>query len=337
LSIVKLAVSAVGYQLLSMNQETYHPECTSMFSTGKTLPKKLYIIGIVVIFAAVYSQYFIKLGQVLGFLVVYGIPVAVISLIFGKQLLQNAGKNNKPAVKFGLGLFGALTVVSIIVSIMALAIILTVDPQAADLLAKPNPVLEVSPNVAWIMIAVSFLVVGPAEEYLFRGFMYGGLINISKGKHWLLIAIVSSLLFASVHAYYAVTYGIASVVPFISLATFSIAMSITFYWTGGNLLVLALIHGAYDATGFLGVATANTNIGLAARSVLIVVGIAFAVAYLPKKIHLVSPAPQPLPPSGTSPAKGTIICRYCGTAGALSDKFCAKCGSPLWLDEPKTQ
>jgi membrane protease YdiL (CAAX protease family) len=270
---------------------------------------------------------------VLEFLVVYGVPAAVVSLIFGKQLLQRAGKNNKSAVKFGLGLFGALTVVSIILSIMALAIILTVDPQAADLLTKPNPVLDVSPNVAWIMVAVSFLVVGPAEEYLFMGFMYGGLITMSKGKHWLFLAVASSLLFASVHAYYAVTYGIASVVPFISLATFSIAMSITFYWTGGNLLVPAIIHGAYDATGFLGVATENATISLAARGVLILVSIAFAVVYLPKKIHLVSPPPPPPPlPSGTAPATGTIICRYCGTAGFSSDKLCGKCGAPLSQD-----
>ena len=308
-----------------------------MFSAGKPLPKKLYIIGVVVIFASVYSQYFIKLGTVLEFLVVYGIPVAIISLIFGRKLLQNAGKNNKSAVKFGLGLFGALTVVSIVLSVMALAIILTADPQAADLLSKPNPVLEVTPNVAWIMIAVSFLVVGPAEEYLFRGFMYGGLISISKEKHWLLIAVASSLLFASVHAYYAVTYGIASVVPFISLATFSIAMSITFYWTGGNLLILAFIHGAYDATGFLGVATTE-NIGLIARSILIVVGIVLAVIYLPKKIRLVTPSPPPPSlSSGAAPAPGTVICRYCGTLGSLSDKFCAKCGAPLRQDEQKTQ
>jgi len=309
-----------------------------MFSIGKTLPKKLYVIGIIIIFAAVYSQYFIKLGQVLGFLVVYGIPVAVVSLICGRQLLQKAGRNNKTAFKFGLGLFGALTVLSVIISIVAVAIILALDPQAADLLTKLNPVLEVPPNVAWIMIAVSFLVVGPAEEYLFRGFMFGGLLNISKGKHWLPLAVASSLMFASVHAYYAVTYGVTSAVPFIALTTFSIAMSITFYWTGGNLLVPAIIHGAYDATGFLGVAT-TTNIGLAARGILIAIGIAFAVAYLPKKIRLVSPPPPlPSPPtSETAHSQGTISCSYCRTSNSSSDNFCAKCGAPLRQKETETR
>ena len=172
---------------------------------------------------------------------------------------SRAGKNNKDAAKFGLGLFGVLIVISLLLSIIALAIITHFDPHAANLLNKPNPVLNVPSNVAWLMIPVSILVVGPAEEYLFRGFIYGGLLSISKGRYWILLAVVSSVMFASVHAYYALTYGIASVLPFIDLITFGLAMSITYYWSGGNILVLALIHGLYDATDFLGVATTTPN------------------------------------------------------------------------------
>jgi len=249
------------------------------------LPKKLYLIGVVVIFLSVYSQYFIRYGSITGYLVVYGIPILVVSLIFGRQLLQRAGKNNKDAAKFGLGLFGVLIVISLLLSIIVLAIITHFDPNAANLLNKPNPVLNVPSNVAWLMIPVSILVVGPAEEYLFRGFIYGGLLSISKGKYWLLLAVVSSVMFASVHAYYALTYGIASALPFIDLITFGLAMSITYYWSGGNILVLALIHGVYDATDFLGVAT-TSQIGQAAQLVMIFVGIGFAAVYLPKKIAM---------------------------------------------------
>jgi membrane protease YdiL (CAAX protease family) len=264
---------------------------TDLFSAGKPLSKILYAVGIVVIFLAVYSQYFIHLGSVTGYLVVYGIPIAVVSLFFGKEILGRAAKNNKNAFKWGLSLFGALTVVAFVLIIVVLAIILQVDPKAVDLLNKPNPVLNVPPNVAWVLIAVSFLVVGPAEEYLFRGFMYGGLLNITKGKHWLPLAIISSLMFASVHAYYAVTYGIASSVAFIDLVAFGVAMCITYYWTGGNILVPAFIHGLYDATGFLTVAT-TTTVGTIARLILMAVGIAFAIVYLPKKIRL-TPAQNP--------------------------------------------
>jgi membrane protease YdiL (CAAX protease family) len=260
-----------------------------MFSVGKTLPKKMYVLGVIVIFAAVFMQYFVKLGQVTGYLVVYGIPVLVVSLMFGRQLLQKANKNGKKALKLGLGLFGALTVIGIFLSVVALLIINNFDPNAMGLLNKPNPVLDVAPNVAWIMIGVSLLVIGPVEEYLFRGFMYGGLLSITKGKHWFPLAIASSFLFALVHVYYLITYGVVSIIPFISIITFSIAMSITYYYSGGNILVPAIIHGVYDATGFLGVAT-TANAGLAARGTLIficvLIGFILAITYLIKKTRL---------------------------------------------------
>ncbi|MGD0204399.1 MAG: type II CAAX endopeptidase family protein [Candidatus Bathyarchaeia archaeon] len=268
-----------------------------MFPTN-SLPKKLYLVGVVFIFLAVYSQYVIRYGSITGYLVVYGIPVLVVSLLFGRQLLHRAGKNNKEAAKFGLGLFGVLTVLSLFLSIIALAIIVHFYPHAANLLNKPNPVLNVSSNVAWVMIPVSILVVGPAEEYLFRGFIYGGLLSISKGKYWIPLAVVSSGMFASVHAYYGITYGIASVLPFIDLITFGLAMSITYYWSGGNILVLALIHGVYDATDFLGVAT-TSQIGQAAQLVMIFVCIGFAAVYLPKKIVMRQTTNPSVPPETT--------------------------------------
>lgn len=272
------------------------------------LSKKLYVIGLAVIFISVYSQYFIHYGSIIGYLVVYGIPVLAVSLLFGKPLLNRARKNNEDAVKFGLGLFGVLTVIGLLLSIIALAIITHFNPHAANLLNKPNPVLNVSSKVAWVMIPVSILVVGPAEEYLFRGFIFGGLLSIFKDKNWVLLAAVSSVMFASVHAYYAVTYGVASVLPFIDLITFGFAMAATYYWSGGNIMVPALIHGVYDATDFLGVAT-TTQIGQAAQLVMIFVGICFASVYLPKKIatrqkpnHSVQPenTPETQPPANPS-------------------------------------
>ncbi|MCW4005032.1 MAG: CPBP family intramembrane metalloprotease [Candidatus Bathyarchaeota archaeon] len=256
-----------------------------MFSDIKPLPKKRYIAGVIAIFAAVYSQYFLPLGAVLGYLVVYGVPIAVVTLLFGKPLLERAAKNNKTAAKLGLGLFGALTVVGLFFSVLILAVMLIFDPEVINVLQQPNPVLDVSPTAAWVLIAVSLLVIGPAEEYLFRGFMYGGLLSISKGRYWFPLALLSSFLFAVVHAYYAVTYGAASIIQFVTLICFGIAMAITYYWSKGNILIPALLHGLYDAAGFLGVATTN-EIGLAARLVLIAVGVVFAAVYLPKKLKL---------------------------------------------------
>ena len=55
-----------------------------MFSTGKPLSKSLYVIGVLVIFAAVYLPYIVPVSSAIeDYLIVYGIPIAVVSVIFG--------------------------------------------------------------------------------------------------------------------------------------------------------------------------------------------------------------------------------------------------------------
>jgi membrane protease YdiL (CAAX protease family) len=271
-----------------------------MFFNGKPLSISLYIVGVLVIFLAVYVPYFVPLGAITGHLVVYGVPIAVVSVIFGKQIFSRAGKNNKTALKQGFGLFSSFYALGLFLSIAALTIILVFNSSATQLLEKTNPVLEVSPLVAWIMIAVSMLVIGPAEEYLFRGFMYGGLLSISKGRYWLPLAVVSSVLFASAHAYYALTYGVASPVFFIQLVCFGVAMAITYKWSGGNLVAPAIVHGLNDAVGFLGVATTR-QVGLIAQGIFLAVGFVFAVSYVLLKKVRMDPNQTSSPPGQTEP------------------------------------
>ena len=186
------------------------------------------------------------------------------------------------AFKLGMGLFGAFTIVGIFLIIVALIIILRFFPHALSLLNKPNPVLQIPPSLAWLMTALSLLVVGPAEEYLFRGFIYGGLLTIFKAKHWISLSLISAVLFAAVHLYYVVTYGVASAIPLIDLVTFGMAMAMTYYLSSGNLVVPTIIHGIYDATAFAGVAT-STTIGLILRTTFIIIGIIFATIYIRRK------------------------------------------------------
>jgi membrane protease YdiL (CAAX protease family) len=257
---------------------------------------------VVVILAAVAVPYFVPLGGVVGYLVVYGIPIVVVSVFFGKQILSRAAKNNQEGFKYGLGLFSAFYVAGVVISIAALMIITSMYPSAPDILQKTNPALDVSASQAWLMIAISMLVIGPAEEYLFRGFMYGGLLSVTKGKHWLPMAIISSLLFAFAHGYYVLTYGVASPVYIIQLITFGLAMCIAYYWSKGNIVAIATVHGLNDAIGFLGVAT-NTTIRLAAQSIFIAIGLMFVLLFITQKLILKQPPqtnqeplqPQPVP------------------------------------------
>ena len=145
------------------------------------LPKKLYLLGVLVIFVCVYSQYFIRYGAITGYLVVYGIPIIVVSLLFGRQLLQRAFKNNKEAAILGLGLFGVLVVASLVLSIFALAIITHFYPHAANLLNKPNPVLNVSSKVAWLMIPSPYLWWVPLKSTCFAASSTAGYSASPRG------------------------------------------------------------------------------------------------------------------------------------------------------------
>lgn len=250
----------------------------------KSITKRAYLAGVCVVLASAYSQYLIGgLSPILAALVVYGVPLLVTSLLWGSTIARKAFSQAYRALKFGLAFFGVFTVLGTVAGTVISYIILTLDPTAVSLLQRPNPVLHVSPEFAWIMTWVSFLVVAPAEEYLFRGFIYGGLLNLLKGRHWLGLAFISSVLFAAAHLYYAFVYGITSLVQFADLVTFGMAMAITYYLSGGNLLVPAIIHGAYDATGFIGVAT-SPGLGILLRGSLILIGIIVSLSLLGQRM-----------------------------------------------------
>jgi membrane protease YdiL (CAAX protease family) len=250
-----------------------------------------FLAGLLVIAGAAYSQYVISFGTIEGFLVVYGIPLVVISVPWGRSIIQKALHHFGIALKYGLGFFGVFTIIGVVAGIIIFYILATIDPSTLNLLNRPNPVLQVSEEYAWIMVGVSLVVVGPAEEYLFRGFVYGGMLSLFHRHHWLSLAFISSLFFAGMHLYYASVYGLASLITFADLITFGMAMAATYYFSGGNLIAPALIHGLYDAIGFLGVATSTTILVVLRGSMLFIallVGLLFFLQMNQKPTYLES-------------------------------------------------
>jgi membrane protease YdiL (CAAX protease family) len=228
-------------------------------------------------FAAFYSQYLVKgFGPVADGLIVYGKPTLAVTLVCGRSLLRNALGHTSTAAKLGISSFGMFELLGSLVGIVIMYAVSYFYPDAEELLDRDNPVLEVPQRFGWLMVFVSIVVIGPIEEYLFRGFVYGGLLSLYRRHHWLALAFLSSMFFAVAHLYYASVYGIASIVAFADLMAFGMAMSFTYYFSGGNLLVPALIHGLYDAGGFLAVAV-SPSAGTGFRSFMIFIGIAVAV------------------------------------------------------------
>jgi membrane protease YdiL (CAAX protease family) len=244
------------------------------------LSKRKYIIGLAAIYATAYSQYFLpNLHLIIGLLFVYGVPIVIIGIYWGRHILRRFANRMYTAIGYGFASYGGFTALGYLITIFIIILLIIFDPSALNLLNNPNPVLNTTPENAWVMVWVSFLVVGPAEEFIFRGFLYGGLLNIYGNRHWLSLAFLTSVLFASTHLYYVIEYGIASVIIFTQLITFGMAMAVSYYLSDGNLLIPAFIHGLFDATGFLTTAV-SVELGATLRYQLFFISLAVLGAVL---------------------------------------------------------
>jgi membrane protease YdiL (CAAX protease family) len=244
----------------------------SHLSTGK------YLVGLVVIYATAYSQYLLPdIGLVFSLLFVYGIPLVIIGSYWGRYTLHRFFNRMYAAVKYGFASYGGFTALSYMITFAIIILLILFDPSALNILNNPNPVLNTSPENAWVMVGVSFVVVGPAEEFIFRGFLYGGLLNLFGNRHWISLAFLTSVLFAAAHLYYAFEYGIVSVIMFTQLVAFGMAMAVSYYLSDGNLLIPSFIHGLFDATGFLTIAV-SLDLGATLRLQLFFVSLAIFIA-----------------------------------------------------------
>ena len=118
---------------------------------------------------------------------------------------------------------------------------------ALGIQSAQNQIVELAsgnPIVFLLLVPLSFLLVGPGEELLFRGLVQG---TIAEALHPTRAIVLASAIFALVHygslagsgkfAYLGVVFALALVLG----ATYELT---------DNLVVPALIHGAYNAVQF---------------------------------------------------------------------------------------
>jgi membrane protease YdiL (CAAX protease family) len=242
-----------------------------------------YFAAILVIYISTYAQYvFPWYNPIAGALFAYCLPILWITRLCGADIIRRAFTNSRAALRYGMGAFGVFTLAGILAATGVFYVISVIDPGALNLLHRPIPLLHLPPDLDWLMVWASFLVVGPAEEYIFRGFVFGRMLRLYPERHWLLLAFLSSLLFAAAHLYYVLIFGIASLVPLTEIITIGMAMAITYYLSGGNLIIPALIHGAFDASGFVA-AGISAEIGMALRQSMILAGVIVAFSFVGRR------------------------------------------------------
>jgi membrane protease YdiL (CAAX protease family) len=264
--------------------------------TGSRIAR--YVAGVAITVFAILSQYFLPqtfpallpiYQSLLGDLaVVYGIPVLAFVLLVGLDPLRHWADRMELATIEGLRWYGLLSLLALVV-VLVLAIFYTAfDPAALRLLNRPNPALQQAVGNPWLFVALSF-VVGAFEETIFRGWIFG--FWSGRTTRWVVPAIGSSIVFAGVHLYYATTYGPAAPLIFPSLFLLGFAFAATYQASGGNLVVVALLHGANDATAFL--TLINPVVGDGLHYLVILVGAAIGLVLYLRPTEL---ALRPIPP-----------------------------------------
>jgi len=278
----------------------------------RPLPAPLgrYAAGVAITVVAILSQYFVPQNvpalQVVYYslpgdlFVVYGIPILAFAVLVGAGPLRNWPANMDTATWQGLRWFGGLGLLALFIIFVLTIVYELIDPSALALLSKPNPALTQAQGNPWFWVGFSF-VIGAFEETIFRGWIFGYWRDRSGG--WIVPALWTSVVFAGVHVYYGLTYEAAYPLIFPSLFLTGVAFAATYRASGGNLVIVALIHGASDATAFLTII--SLGLGVALHYLIIGVGaIILLIQYFGKQElppNLVYPQPWPAPPRSPGP------------------------------------
>jgi membrane protease YdiL (CAAX protease family) len=275
-------------------------------------PLSAYLVAVTITVIAILSQYFVPqhvpvLRPVYatlasGLLIVYGIPIVAFVLLVGVGPLRRFYANAGPAVVEGLRWYGAMSILGLVTAVVIIAVLAAVDPSVLPQLSKLSPPLVAAESDPWFWVAFSF-VIGIVEETIFRGWIFGYWL-LRNPSQWFLHAVWTSLLFATVHLYYGTAYGFASGVAFAELFFAGLAFAFAVRYSGGNLLVVGLLHGAHDALSFSTLVWKPEGEDLYYLLILVGALVFLAVAFLrnrappPMTPWEAGPAPSPTTPSG---------------------------------------
>jgi membrane protease YdiL (CAAX protease family) len=133
-----------------------------------------------------------------------------------------------------------------------------------------NPNIVVSKNEAVSMAFASLLVVGPSEELIFRGLLYGALLDSNKWRNWKRLNFIQALGFGLSHLYYLFFLGLGSLVVISAIAGMGYGLGWAYYRSGGGLTGPIVVHGVWDASAFLTLYSGTLVLGSTGRVIIFV-------------------------------------------------------------------
>jgi membrane protease YdiL (CAAX protease family) len=181
-------------------------------------------------------------------------PVLVVSLVgtqsgFVVAVLLFMRWRGEPLSNVGLRMLDVKSTVLVVVGLVAAlvtSITLSIAVQFLNLQAAENATTSQAqgdPSLLLLLIPVMLLVVGPAEELLFRGVVQRRIRERASAP----VAIVlGGALFASVH-FVALVGDLSAIATTIGILFFPSLVFGALYEYGKNVVVNALVHGLYNS------------------------------------------------------------------------------------------
>ncbi|ODR81138.1 hypothetical protein BG842_04730 [Haladaptatus sp. W1] len=135
------------------------------------------------------------------------------------------------------------------VALFALLQLISQVTQALGVQSAQNSIVDMAsgnPDIYLLLIPLSFLLIGPGEELLYRGLIQG---MLRKVFHPVRAIVLASAIFASIHFFSLLGGNVGKFVYIATVFTLALVLGSLYEYTD-NLAVPMLVHGAYNATLF---------------------------------------------------------------------------------------
>lgn len=190
----------------------------------------------------------------------------------GGSLLEEYGRNAGDSLRLSWGYFGISLFVSAIVGGIILAFI--VGFEGLDSITHyqypSNPIRANNLTQTLELVALSLVVVGPAEETIFRGASYGLMLDHYHWTKWRRLNLIQALGFGLAHLYYLYTLGPLGVVALAEIVGMGYGLGWAYYKCGGSLAGPIIVHGLWDGSSFLLLYPATSVLGGALKALFFI-------------------------------------------------------------------
>lgn len=183
----------------------------------------------------------------------YGALIAAGLRLRGKKLLEEYRRNAADSLSLGWGYFGISFAVSIAVGATIVGLLLGLGGLGGTLRYgyPSNPIRTQSLGATLLLAAFSLLVVGPAEETIFRGCAFGLLLDSSGWERWRRLGLIQAAGFGLAHLYYFYLLGPLGTVALVEIVGMGYGLGWAYYRSGGGLAGPIAVHGLWDSSTFL--------------------------------------------------------------------------------------